>query len=397
MRILQVHNEYRAPGGEETVLELEHDLLQSKGHQVGQFIVSNVDLLSATLRTGIETTWSHRSYKKLRKVLRQSSPDLMHVHNTFPLLSPSVYWAAAMEGIPVVQTWHNYRLVCANGLLLRDLEPCELCVGRVPLPALRYKCYRGSVPATGAVVAMQVAHRILGTYLRKVDAHIALTEFERSVVVRYGVPAESVHVKPNFVPDPSSSLSPSLKRKKQVVFVGRLAFEKGVDMLLEAWGRLKLSGFELIIAGDGPDRANLERKFADLPGLVWRGWVDRAQVLREIAQSSYLIMSSRWYEGLPMVLVEALSVGTPLILPNHAQMPDNVTSGGNSLLFAPGSVEDLTRVLRQALRIDDAVWQRWSANSRDNYLAHFTPEMNYRQLMNVYRRATEHARGQGCE
>jgi glycosyltransferase involved in cell wall biosynthesis len=395
MRILQVHNEYRAPSGEDTVLELEHDLLQSKAHQVGQFMVSNVDLPSATLRTGIETTWSHRSYKKLRKVLRQSSPDVMHVHNTFPLLSPSVYWAAAMEGVPVVQTLHNYRLVCANGLLMRDLKPCELCVGRVPLPALRYKCYRGSVPATGAVVAMQGAHRILGTYVRKVDAHIALTEFARSVMVRSGLPAESVHVKPNFVPDPSSSLSPSLKRKKQVVFVGRLAFEKGVDMLLEAWERLKISGFELIIAGDGPDRAGLERRFADLPGLVWRGWVDRAEVLREIAQSSYLIMSSRWYEGFPMALVEALSVGTPVIAPNHAAVPEIVTSGSNGLLFAPGSVEDLARVLNQALRIDDAVWKSWSANSRDGYLARYTPETNYRQLMNVYRRATEHARGQG--
>jgi len=251
------------------------------------------------------------------------------------------------------------------------------------------------MPATGAVVAMQGAHRTLGTYVRKVDAHIALTDFARSVMVRSGLPAESVHVKPNFVPDPLSSLSHSPKRKKQAIFVGRLAFEKGVDMLLEAWGRLKPIGVELIIAGDGPDRANLERRFADLPGLVWRGWVDRAEVLREVAQSRYLIMSSRWYEGFPMALVEALSVGTPVIAPNHAAVPEIVTTGSNGLLFAPGSVDDLARVLDQALRIDDAVWKSWSVNSRDGYLARYTPGANYRQLMNIYKRATEHARSQG--
>ena len=373
------------------VLDLEADLLRDRGHRVERFVVSNTDLPEATLRTGLETVWSHRSYRRLRRELRKRKPDLAHVHNTFPRLSPSVYWAMAAEGVPVVQTLHNYRLTCANALLMRDGRPCEECVGRFPLPALRYRTYRDSLAATGAVVAMQVAHRKLGTYKNKVDAYIALTEFARSLMVRSGLPEERVHVKPNFIPDPLPAMGSLPERKRQIIFVGRVAHEKGVDLLLEAWNRLKPSA-RLVIVGDGPEQIRLRREYRNLPGVEWHGWLEREQVLREIAASRYLAMPSRWYETLGMVLIEALSLGTPVVVPGHAGFPEIITPGRTGMLFSPGDGGDLARVIDRALRFDDTEWQRWSDDARRLFLSRYSEEANYRRLVTIYEKAIEHAR-----
>lgn len=392
MRVLQVHNEYRVYGGEDVVLDLEFDLLRSRGHHVEQFVMSNKAVTKASLRVGFETVWSRRSNKKLLRKLEEMRPDLMHVHNTFTQLSPSVYWAAAAAGVPVVQTLHNYRLTCANALLMRDGGPCELCVGRVPLPALRYKCYRGSLAATGAVVGMQVAHRALGTWTNKVDAYIVLAEFAKSLMIRSGLPPELVHVKPHFILDPLHSLAGPPKRKDQIVFVGRLAPEKGVDILLEAWKRLGATNFRLVIVGDGPERADLERRFAGLPGVVWRGWVDREDVLREVARSRGLVMASRWYEVFGVVVVEALASGTPVTAPNHGAFPEMIVPGETGFLFRPGDPEDLAERLSTIVELEVGEWQRLSEQARETYLKEYTPEVGYERLMRVYGEAIDHAR-----
>lgn len=397
MKVLQLHNRYvRQGGGEDDVMEFERELLSEHGNVVEQFMVSN-DTLEvgglASIKAGANTVWSRRYHRILGEILHRGKPDIVHVHNTFPRLSPSVYWAAAAEHVPVVQMLHNYRLTCANGLLTRDRAPCELCVGHAPWPALRYKCYRGSLAATGAVVAMQATHRRLGTYEEKVDAYIVATEFARSVMVRSGIPEELVHVKPNFVPEPPPSLIRRSKRpRQQVVFVGRLNPEKGAALLLESWRRLNALDARLVIVGDGPERAGLEREFGDLGGVVWRGWLEREDLLDEIADSRYLVIPSVVYETFGMVSIEAFSVGTPVIAPGHAGFPEIVTPNDNGLLFAPRSVEDLAETLERALRLDDATWRRWSDNARRAYLSRYTPEENYRLLVAIYEQAIEQAR-----
>jgi glycosyltransferase involved in cell wall biosynthesis len=391
MNILQIHNEYRQRGGEDVVLDLERDLLRNRGHHVQRFTVSNKSLGAPSLRMGIETVWSPRSNKKLREILHETSPDILHIHNTFPQLSPSIYWAGS-ERFPVVQTFHNYRSVCANGLLMRDGLPCELCVGRMPWPALRYRCYRDSLPATGAIVAMQVAHRAVKTYSHKVDAYINLTEFSKSLISRSGIPAELLYVKPNFIPDPLPWITTPPQRKNQVVFVGRFVQEKGVDLLLNAWAKLRPSGTRLVIIGDGREKPGLKRMFNDLPGVEWRGWVPQNEVLREVASARYLVMPSRYYEGFPMVVVEALAVGTPVIAPDHGGFPEVIPPSCAELLFAPVNVADLSKLLRRALGFSYPIWQQLSEDSRRHYLRRYTPEINYRQLIYVYEKAIEHAR-----
>jgi glycosyltransferase involved in cell wall biosynthesis len=211
-------------------------------------------------------------------------------------------------------------------------------------------------------------------------------------MVRSGLPEENVYVKPNFVVDPLSDLKILPKRADQVMFVGRLAQEKGADLLLEAWARiLGPPKPKLIIVGDGPERTGLERKYGNLPGVLWRGWLQRKQLLREVAASRFLVVPSRWYEGFPMVVIESLSLGTPVIAPGHAGFPEIITSDRTGLLFSPGNQVHLAEVLKRALRLDEASWWQWSKNARNLYLERYTPEANYPLLMAIYEKAISHA------
>lgn len=392
MRVLQLHNQYRAYGGEDAVADLERNLLLEHGHNVERLAVSNKSIEKATLRTGLETIWSQRSHRMVRDTLRGFRPDVLHVHNTFPQLSPSVYWAAKSEGVPVIQTLHNYRLTCVNALLLRDGAPCELCVGRrLSWPGIRHKCYRDSAPASAAIAAMQGAHRAVGTYRSKVDAYITVTEFARSVMVRSGLPKELVHVKPNFVPDPMPDIGELPAREDKLAFVGRLSGEKGADLLLEAWKRLGRSEFRLVVVGDGPERGKLETLARKLPGLEWRGWMAQREALREVASSRHLVVPSRTYEGFPMVVAEAMSVGTPVIAANHAGFPEIVGRAG--LLFEPGDPDDLAKKMSEASLLGEGSWRQMSGRARSDYLSRYTPEKNHGLLMGIYDSAIEHAGG----
>jgi glycosyltransferase involved in cell wall biosynthesis len=390
VKVLQVHNYYSsAAGGEETTLDSERELLLGRRHLVERFEVSNKSVESVSLRTGAETIWSLRSYREMREVIRKRKPDLVHFHNTFILLSPSVYWAAAVEEVPVVQTLHNYRLTCANGLLMRNGRPCEECVGRFPWPALAHRTYRNSLAATGAVVGMQQVNRLLGTYRNKVDAYITPTDFTKGVMVRAGLPPEKVFVKPNFVSDPLSTRERLPQRTEQIVFVGRVAYEKGVDLLLETWKRIDPSNTQLLIIGDGPERRDLMHDFGDLQGVEWRGWLGKEEVLREVSRSRCLVIPSRWYEVFPVVLLEALALGTPLIAPAHGGFPEVISSGYDGFLFTPNDVSNLASVLDRALRLDESSWLNLSKNARNSYLNRFTPEVNYPILMRIYEEAMQ--------
>jgi glycosyltransferase involved in cell wall biosynthesis len=236
---------------------------------------------------------------------------------------------------------------------------------------------------------MQQVNRFLGTYRNKVDAYITPTDFARSVMVRAGLPQEKVFVKTNFVPDPLSTLEQPPERKEQIVFVGRLAQEKGVDLLLDAWRRLSPSGIRLVIIGDGPERENLMRLSSGAQSVEWRGWLSRGDMLREMSSSKYLVVPSRWYEVLPLVMLEALGLGTAVIAPDHGGFPDIISSGDNGFLFTPNDELDLVSVLDRALGLDKRSWQDFSNNARSSYLSRFTPEVNYPVLMRIYEEAIQ--------
>ena len=236
MKVLAVHNFYQHPGGEDRVFTLEQELLASHGHDVIQLTAHNKSMgrLPAPTVLG-KTMWSADTYRRVREIVERERPDVVHVHNTLPLISPAVYWAAARAGIPVIQTLHNYRLLCPSSVLLRDQAICEDCLGRsLAWPAVVHGCYRESRAASAAVAAMVAAHRLLGTWSRRITRYIALTDFMRRKFIEAGFAAEQLVVKPNFVaPDPG----PGDHRSQYALFVGRVCREKGVLTLLKAWER----------------------------------------------------------------------------------------------------------------------------------------------------------------
>ncbi len=391
-----VHNEYKSKGGEDTVLELEYKLLEKHGHQVELYTVSNDEInvgkATSKIRAGLETIWSRKSYKNFLEVLQEKKPDIIHVHNTFPMLSPSVYWAASKKNIPIVQTLHNYRLTCANALLMKDGKPCELCVGaKFPIEAIKNRCYRDSISATSAIVGMQMTNKMIGTYKNKVDGYITLTEFAKNIMVESGLPDRNLYVKPNFIPDPIENIKYSKNEEgiKKIVFVGRITYEKGVDLLLDAWSKIDKNKYELVIVGDGPEKEKLQKKYGEDEQVNWRGWLNREEVLQEISESNFIVMPSRWYEGFPMVIVESLALGTPAIVPNHAGFPEIINDNQEGYFFKPGEKESLELILEKGVNTNLDDLNKMKKNSRNRYLAHYTEEQNYSTLINIYRMVKE--------
>ncbi len=387
-RVLQVYNEYRRYGGEDAVVHLEAEMLRKNGHAVELLRVSTRDLERAgPLRlaaAGLGAVWSFRGYFAMTRAIGSFSPDIVHVHNEFPLLSPSIFWACHRAGVPVVQTMHNYRFACANSLLLRKDQPCEDCIGRFPWPALRHRCYGSSMPRTASVVARNVFHRRLGTYRNKVHAYIALTDFSKERLVRAGLPQQRVFVKPNFQPAPAQLVLPRLPR---LVCAGGMYRFKGLHVLLQAWKDMGPSGHQLLLVGDGPERSRLEPLCGPNSGVAWCGAQPREKVIELVAASRFVVVPSLAYENFPMAVLEALSVGTPVIVPNHGAFAAIISDGREGLHFSAGDADSLQRALGTALAAPETLWSQWSANARSTFAREYTEQANYAQLMVIYENA----------
>lgn len=379
VRILLVHNEYVNKGGEDVVLANEAELLSGRGHEVRLATVSNKDIQGALaqLKTAVYTASSPFGIGWMRERLDEGRPDVVHVHNFFPLLSPSIYAACNERGVPVVQTLHNYRTICSNGMLLRNDRPCELCVTGSPYQGVRHRCYRGSVVASLPLARMIAKHRKAGTWQRRVDRFIALTEFARSRFLAAGFPAEKVVAKPNFVADPGEPEVPA-GTAEHVLFVGRLAAEKGIATLLRAWEGL---GIPLVVAGDGPMRAAVEA--SPSPHVKAIGWKSGPEIAAEMGRCRFMVMPSEWYEGFPMTLVEAFSQGRPVLVSRLGSMAEVIEDGVTGLHVNPGDPRDLAAKVRWAYDHPDAV-AKMGRNARAVYEERYTADRNYAMLMAIY-------------
>lgn len=393
IRALLVHNYYQQPGGEDAVFAAEAALLAARGHAVERLVFDNDRIAPRgsardLVRLAGTTVWSPSGYTAVRAAIRAFRPDVVHFHNTFPLISPAGYYAARAEGVPVVQTLHNFRLLCANGLFYRDGHVCEDCLGKaVPAPGIVHGCYRGSRGASGAAVTMLTAHRALRTWTRMVDRYIVLGEFAREKFIQGGLPAEKVTVKPNFVPDSS----PGDGRGGYALFVGRLSAEKGVHTLLKAWRRL--AGAPLKVAGDGPLAADVADAVRWLPDAEWLGRLAPEAVTEAMRDAALLIFPSEWYEGLPRTVIESFAAGTPVVAPHLGAMRDLIRDGHTGLHFRPGDAEDLARVVADAFA-RPVVLTRMRAAARAEFEARYTAEANYRQLVDIYARVVKRTSGE---
>ena len=357
-RILIVHNAYQHRGGEDSVVEAEITLLRSHGHAVETYFRSNNDVTGiSSLSLARQTLWSTRTTHDLAQLIGSFRPDIIHAHNTFPLISPSLYRVAEHARLPVVQTLHNFRLLCLNALFLREGKVCEDCLGHLPWRGVAHACYRGSRAVSATLAGMLTLHRGLGTYRNQVARYIG---------------------KPNFVDFHRLPASP----RRGLLFVGRLSVEKGVATLARA--AALLSAADLRVAGEGPDAALLE----GLSGVTCLGSLRGEIVRQQMNNSVALVVPSIWYENFPRTIVEAFACSLPVIASRIGALSDLVKDGETGLLVEPGNPRDLADKMTWALAHPEQMIAM-GQKARACYESHYTAERNYEQLVAIYRNAID--------
>ncbi len=359
----------------------EYELLTAHGHEVIQYFKYNQAIRGMSAAgIGIRTVWNADSYREIRSIIQQKAPDIVHAHNTFPLVSPALYYAAAAERVPVIQTLHNYRLLCPAATFFRDGHLCEECLhATVPYPSVLHACYRQSRPATAAVASMLMTHRIAGTWKTKIGTYIALTNFSRNKFIEGGLPAERIVVKPNcLTSDPGIGAGDG----GYALFAGRLTEGKGLHTILNVWERLA-STIQLKIAGDGPLGAWVKERAGAAPGVEWLGHCERDVLMNLYQKAAFTVFPSQFYENLPMTIIESLACGTPVIASRLGAMNEIIADGVNGFRFRPGDESDLAERIRTILaRPDQLTAMRQSA--RACYEQNYTTERNYDLLMHIY-------------
>ncbi|KQO44937.1 glycosyltransferase [Methylobacterium sp. Leaf85] len=374
-RVLIVHNEYQFHGGEDSVVAQEIGALERAGCDVRLFTLSNTSIVTPIdrLRAAFQSVNSPKNIGLVLKEVDGFRPDVVHVHNYFPLISPMVHVAVRKTGTPTIQTLHNYRIICANAMLTRNGAPCEVCVGGSAYNAVLHRCYRDSRLGSLAVARSIQHHKQIGTWANHVDRFVALTEFERGRFIAAGLPGGRIAVKANGLADPGPVRE---GEREGLLFVGRLTSEKGIETLIAA---ARIAGRRVTVVGTGP----LADKVAASPDLDYRGQVTPAQVRAAMREARALLVPSLWYEGLPMVVVEAFALGLPVIASRIGSLAEIVSDDVTGLHAAPGDAADLARAMTRILT-DRAASERMSRAARSKYESCWSETVTTNQLMGIY-------------
>lgn len=387
-KILMVHNSYQHKGGEDVVFENDRELLSARGHLVYTYIRHNDEIkhygLVAKTTLPLRTLWAWDSAAQVRQLIRRERPHIAHFHNTFPLISPSAYYACREAEIPVVQSLHNPRLFCPAATTYRDGSICVDCLGKTPAwPAIQHACYHDSRAQTAVVSGMLALHSYLNTWNRLVDSYIVFTDFYRRTFIDAGLPEEKINVKPHFVAfDPGCGAG----SKDYALFVGRLAPEKGVLTMLQAWNHLISHSIPLKIRGDGPLLSHIplshsEHSIEVVPRL------NREKLTELMRGARFLIWPSEgYYETFGLAAVEAFACGVPVIASRSGVMSEIVEHQRTGLHFAPGDAQDLAAKVEWAWTHPSEMAVMGAA-ARTEYEMKYTPQRNYAVLMEIYRKA----------
>ena len=394
MRILTAHNFYQQPGGEEQIFATESALLEAYGHEVVRYTLHNDEIKGANpLLLAKNTLWNSSVYQAVRSLIRQEKPQIAHFHNTFPMISPAAYYAAKDEGIPVVQTLHNYRLLCPNALFFREGRVCEDCLGKpIPLPGVVHGCYRGSRSASALVAATMGFHSLLGTWSQAVDVFIAYSQFALSKFIQGGLPAEKMAFKTNFLhPAPL----PGSGKGGYGLFVGRLSVEKGLGVMLDAWRQLE-GKVPLKILGDGPMAGLVKEAMQEMPEIEWLGRRPLEEVYEVMGEAAFLVFPSEWYETFGRVAIEAFAKGTPVVASNIGAISELVDHERTGLLFRPSDPVDLAAKINWLLSNPQKLSQM-RQEARTEFDAKFTAADNYKRLIKIYQTAINNTQSRGID
>ncbi len=388
MKIAIIHSRYgsESPSGENIAVEADITQLEGNGIEVVR-LVEEVERggIGQMVMAAMSATWNVRSAMRIRAQLREHRPDLVHVHNVFPFLSPSVIWAAKRAGYPVVMTLHNYRLICANGLLLRDGKACDLCIVRQnAIAAVTHKCYRNSRVASAAVALSIEAHRAVDSWTRAVDGLIVFSEFQADMIRRSGITDAPIFIKPNMMPEEVDPV-PWNQRDDQVVFIGRVGDEKGIRPLVQAWKQLGADAPPLCVVGSGPLEEWMRGELEGGPTSVeFTGMIETSAAQKVLASSKLLILPSICYEGYPLVVREAFAFGVPVLASDHGPMPDILSVLGSEFLSPPGDAMTLAARVRAIWMRKDLLRQA-SERMRAEYEERLRPRSNLNGLLHIYR------------
>jgi glycosyltransferase involved in cell wall biosynthesis len=384
MRILAVHNYYQQPGGEEQIFDTETNLLESCGHEMLRYTLDNDQIVGMKpLALAKNTMWNSSVYQDLRSLIRREKPQVAHFHNTFPLISPAAYYAARDEGVAVVQTLHNYRLLCPNALFFREGRICEDCLGKpLPLPGVVHGCYRDSHNASAMVAGMMSFHSLLGTWQNVVDVFIAYSQFAMDKFVQGGLPAKKILFKTNFLhPVPEVGEG----KGGYALFVGRLSVEKGLGVMLEAWRQLG-GKIPLKILGDGPMAGLVTEAMQEMPEIEWLGRRSLEEVYEVVGDAAFLVFPSEWYETFGRVAIEAFAKGTPVVASRIGAIAELIDHERTGLLFEPSNPADLAAKIHWLLAHPQELRQM-RQEARSEFEAKYTTADNYKRLIEIYQTA----------
>jgi glycosyltransferase involved in cell wall biosynthesis len=385
LKILVVHNIYREAGGESTVVKQEIDLLRRRGHDVRTAFFDNSDIRSTgdRIKVALRVGRNRASAARLSTMIATSRPDVIHVHNFFPLVSPGALDVIAREGVPIVQTLHNFRTICPGGILMRDGQPCESCVGHSRWPAVRWRCYRNSAIGSAATAYMgHVFRRVLDRH-RALITVVALTQFAKSRFLTDGFAEDQIVVRPNFAPDMGPGMA---TRDGRFLYVGRLSSEKGADIIVKAAAKARA---EVEVVGDGPEAGRL-RSIAPR-NVSFSGRIAREEVASRLRSASAVLVPSRCYEGFPMIVAEAMACATPVIASRIGALAEIVEDGKTGRLISTNDIDGWTRAMNQASDAPDQL-EEWGRSARHAYASLYSEEHGYDSLMGIYQRVTERTR-----
>lgn len=419
MKILMLHNFYQSssPSGEDVVFKNEVELLRNHGVDVVTYKRHNDEINEYGLWDKsvlpFRNIWSNRTYNEIKELIKKERPDIAHFHNIFYLISPSAYYACKELGVSVVQTLHNFRIFCSNGLLMRNGRVCEECINKktgnrsgvvgnrfkIIKNAIKYGCYRNSRIYSLPIALLEYIHWIKNTWANKVDAYIALTEFGRKKFIEAGLPDEKIFVKPNFLSNPPA---PVYSHQNYAVFLGRLSVEKGINVLISALQYLsKISNeisamnnqlspaaydsFKIKIVGDGPLKAGLKQivKDSNIEGIEFTGKKTFTECMELLKGARFMIMPSIWYEGFPMAIREAFACGKPVIASQIGAMAELVENSKTGLLFEPGNAKDLADKINWMIEHEKECIEM-GRNARKVFEERYTAKKNYEILMEIY-------------
>lgn len=383
-KVLIVHNYYQVPGGEDTVVKNEGDLLKANGHDVYLYTRSNDEIESGNIFTKTKlffnTIFSFKTYRDVKKIIKEKGIDIVHVHNTLPLVSPSVYYAAFSRKVPVVQTIHNFRFLSPCATLTRNNKICEECITRGLHQSLKFKCYRNSFIQTFAVYIMLKIHRMINTY-NKINGYITLTEFNKIKLLNLIKDEEKIFIKPNFV-KLSDCRFTQRSMKNFFVYFGRLDKLKGINLLVDVWKNI--DNEELYIIGDGPERDNIKKIINEnkLTNVKMLGFMKREEAFNILKDTKALIVPSQWYEGFPMTIVEAFSLGVPVIASDIGNL-SSIINNRNGLLFKHNDISELINKIKK-MSLNRELNKELNNGAYETYENLYSDKINYKQLLNVY-------------